>query len=66
MEKKRKMSIDELANTFDEIKKRKPSAEEVDEIVGIINNESESDIIDDADKKIARESEVGGNEQTWI
>ena len=64
---KNRRKISEIAEDMIKINKRRPSQEELDKLVDILNEStSESEEANDKDKRIAKESDNNGIEQNWL
>ena len=60
-----KINIKDFNKVIDEINKREPSEKEVKDLFEILESENQNQVADD-DKKIAKNRENYGIEQTWI
>lgn len=64
---KNRRKISEIRNDMIEINKRKPSEEELDNLVDILNDTTgEPEETESGDKKIARKDNENRIEQNWI
>jgi hypothetical protein len=64
---KNRRKISEIADDMININKRKPSLQELDKLIDIINDStSKSEEADDGSKRIARKRDNHGVEQDWI
>ena len=64
---KNRRKISEIAEDMIKINKRRPSQEELDKLVDILNEStSETEEANDKDKRIAKESDNNGIEQNWL
>jgi len=64
---KNRRKISEIRNDMIEINKRKPSEEELDNLVDILNDiTGEPEETESGDKKIARKDNENSIEQNWI
>jgi hypothetical protein len=64
---KNRRKISEIAEDMVKINRRRPTEEELDKLVEILNESTgESEDVDDTTKRIARKSDNNGIEQSWI
>jgi ubiquitin C-terminal hydrolase len=56
----------DICKKMDEINKRKPSKEQVDELIDILNEIDESDDSNESNEQVAKNREENGIEQNWI
>ena len=56
----------EICKDMTEINKRKPSKEQIDELIDILNESTDSDESEQKDEQVAIQREENGIEQNWI